>query len=239
MLLITALLAFFACGSPGNPESSDSEEAPSSPSEEEWTVLFDGTSLDGWRGFNADSVPPNWVIEEGTLKALGTGGDIGGDLVYGAREFDNFELVFEWKISEGGNSGVFYHVVEGESYKAPYETGPEYQVLDDEGFPAPLEDWQMAGADYAMYVPDPEVKELKPTGEWNTSRIYFSDDRAEYWLNGKKIVEFVPWSKEWTERRNSGKWDAFPDYGLAKTGLIGLQDHGDIVWYRNLKIREL
>jgi hypothetical protein len=238
-LLFASLLALSACGSSGNPESSKQEETSTASTEEEWTVLFDGSSLEGWRGFNSDSVPPNWVIEDGTLKALGTGGDIGGDLVYGAEAYDNFELSFEWKISEGGNSGVFYHVVEGEQYKAPYETGPEYQVLDDAGFPDPLEDWQKAGADYAMYVPDPGAKKLQPAGQWNTSRIYFSDDRAEYWLNGEKVVEFVPWSEEWTERRNSGKWDDFPDYGLAKTGLIGLQDHGDVVWYRNVKIREL
>ena len=206
--------------------------------EEEWITLFDGTSTEGWRGFNSSSLPENWVIEDGALKSLGTGGDIGGDIVYGAREFDNFELSLEWKISEGGNSGIFYHVVEGEKYKAPYETGPEYQVLDDLGFPDPLEDSQKLGSDYAMYIADPE-KKIKPAGEWNSSRIVFTEEKAEYWLNGEKTVEFVPWSEEWTKRRNSGKWDEYPDYGLARTGLIGIQDHGSFIWYKNIRIKDL
>jgi len=209
------------------------------PVDDGWITLFDGTTTDGWRGYNSTSLPANWVIEDGSLKSLGTGGDIGGDIVYGNQEFDNFELSLEWKIGEGGNSGIFYHVVEGDKYKAPYETAPEYQVLDDLGFPDPLEDWQMVGADYAMHVADTSQKVVKPAGEWNTSRIVFSEEKAEHWLNDKKLLEFVPWSEDWYERRNSGKWDDYPDYGLAKTGLIGIQDHGSFIWYKNIKIKEL
>ena len=214
-------------------------EEPESQASDEWMVLFDGSTTEGWRGFNQDKLPENWVIEDGALKSLGTGGDIGGDIVYGTREFDNFELRLEWKIAEGGNSGIFYHVKEGEQYKAPYETGPEYQVLDDIGFTAPLKDWQMVGADYAMHPADPEKKIVKPAGEWNTTRIIFTPEKVEHWLNGQKIVEFVPWSEEWHAKRNDGKWDEFPDYGLAKTGLIGIQDHGSFIWYKNIKIKPL
>lgn len=209
------------------------------PEASEWITLFDGTSTDGWRGFNQDSLPANWIIEDGTLKSEGKGGDIGGDIVYGKESFENFELTLEWKISDGGNSGIFYHVHEGEQYKAPYEDAPEYQLIDDINFPEPLEDWQKVGADYAMYPPDTIQKIVKKAGEWNTSRILFTPEKAEYWLNGNKVVSFVPYSEDWEKRRNSGKWKDYPDYGKYKSGLIGLQDHGSFIWFKNIKIRKL
>ena len=178
-------------------------------------------------------------LKEGTLKSLGKGGDIGGDIVYGKQQFDNFELSIEWKISKAGNSGIFYHVQEGEKYAAAYENAPEYQVLDDLGYPDPLEDWQQVGADYAMHPADPKMKITKPHETWNSTRIIFSPEKVEHWLNGNKIVEFVPWSDDWYKRLKESKWKDYPDYGLAKTGLIGLQDHGSFIWYRNIKIRPL
>ena len=240
-IIVIVLVVLGGCGTSSDKTESSATEISSGvqPAEDDWITLFDGTSTDGWRGFNSSSLPENWIIEDGSLKSLGTGGDIGGDLVFDAQQFDYFELKFEWKISEGGNSGVFYHVIEGDKYEAPYETGPEYQVLDDLGFPDPLEDWQKVGADYAMHTADTLQKDVKPAGEWNTSRIVFSKEKAEHWLNGKKLLEFVPWSEEWYERRNSGKWDDYPDYGLAKTGLIGIQDHGSFIWYKNIRIKEL
>lgn len=204
-----------------------------------WISLFDGKSTKGWRGYNQQSLPEGWIVEDGTLKSLGKGGDIGGDIIYADREFEDFELYLEWKISKGGNSGIFYHVVEGESYEAPYENAPEYQLLDDIGFPEEVKDWQQLAADYAMYPADPKKKNVKPSGEWNTSRIKFQKENVEYWLNGEKVVQFVPWSEDWNKRRNSGKWTDKPDYGKAKKGYIGLQDHGSFIWFRNIKIREL
>ncbi len=204
---------------------------------DEWVALFDGKTTNGWRGFNSDTIPQSWIVEEGTLKSLGLGGDIGGDIVYGEREFENFDLKLDWKISEGGNSGIFYHIVEGDKYKAAYETAPEFQLIDDLKFPESLEEWQKVGADYAMYYADDKI--VKPAGEWNSARIRYTAEKVEYWLNGKKTVEFVPYSDEWLERRNSGKWDAFPDYAIVKKGLIGLQDHGSFVWFRNIMIKEL
>lgn len=238
------VLFMFIMGCGGNHQTkSDIESEPVTGTGEEesaaWLTLFDGSSTEGWRGFNQNSLPANWVIEDGTLKSLGTGADIGGDIVYGVRQFDNFELVLEWKISEGGNSGIFYHVKEGEQYHAPYENAPEYQVIDDLGFSEPLEDWQEVGADYAMYPADSTQKVVKPAGEWNSTRIIFTPENVEYWLNDKMVVQFVPWSNEWNERRNSGKWDDYPDYGLSKTGLIGLQDHGSFIWFKNIKIKPL
>ncbi|MCK4746180.1 MAG: DUF1080 domain-containing protein, partial [Bacteroidales bacterium] len=160
----------------------------------------------------------------------------GGDIVT-VNEYESFILKWEWKLGPNGNSGVMYHVVEGEKYNAPYETGPEYQLIEDEDYDFELEEWQKTAADYAMYVAN-DKKEVN-TRDWNSSKIVFREDKAEYWLNGEKVVEFVPWSEDWNQRRNSGKWDEFPDYGLAKKGYICLQDHGSKVWFRNIKIKEL
>lgn len=241
---ITALL--IACSSEKKTESL--EETPVEVREdntltdeekaEGWMLLFDGENVDGWRAYNGDSFPEGWIVEEGALKGLGLGGDIGGDIVFGAVEFSEFELEFDWKIGEGGNSGVFYHIVEGEQYKAPYYTAPEYQVIDQLGFPQKLELWQSIGADYAMYDPDFEGV-VKSAGEWNSSKIVFSEKGASYWLNGKKTVEFIPYSEDWNQRKNSGKWDEYPDYAMSKSGLIGLQDHGSAVWFKNIKIKRL
>ena len=247
--LLVALLFVFsmaACqsGSTENTEENSSESTGAEMAEtteetpSDWMVLFDGEDASGWRSYNGESLPDGWVVEEGTLKSLGHGGDIGGDIVYGEQEFGEFELALEWKISEGGNSGIFYHVKEGD-YSAPYFTAPEYQVIDDLGFSDPLEDWQSLGADYAMYVADPDKKIVKPAGEWNTSRIVFTEDNCEYWLNGEMVLSFDPWSDDWNERKETGKWKDFPEYGKYKSGLIGLQDHGSEIWFRNIRIREL
>ena len=208
-----------------------------------WELLFDGKTLNGWRDYGRAEVNGPWVVENGTLSALGQGCDLTGYIITD-RQFENFDLVFDWKISPGGNSGVFYHVVERPEYTVPYATGPEYQVVDcagfpNEGWPYPLEDWMKVGVNYAMHVPDPALVRPMPVGRWNTSRILFDNGHVEHWLNGIKILEFQAWSDDWFERKNSGKWDDFPEYGLARRGHISLQDHGDRVWYRNMKIREL
>lgn len=205
----------------------------------EWITLFDGTTTEGWRGFNSQELPANWVIEDGTLKSLGTGGDIGGDIVFSEMEFENFELEVEWKISEGGNSGIFYHVVEGEQYDAPYQNSPEYQLIDNIGFEYPLEPWQSVGADYAMYAADSTKDFVRAANEWNDTKISFTPEKVVHWLNGEKLLEFVPWSEDWNDRKMTGKWKDFPDYGKAKTGLIGFQDHGSFIWFRNIRIRKL
>lgn len=203
-----------------------------------WRLLFDGTSTTGWRRFNQTTIGDGWIAEDGTLKGLGRGGDTGGEIVYYFESFGNFELSLDWKLAPGGNSGVFYHVVEGGQYEAAYETGPEYQVLDDLQFPERLETWQTVGADYAMYEPA-AGKIVKAAGEWNSTRIVFTARKVEYYLNGSLTVSFVPWSDDWNARKAGGKWKEFPDYGAAKTGYIALQDHGSEVQYKNIKIRPL
>ena len=120
---------------------------------------------------------------------------------------------------------------------------PEYQLLDDlkweEINNATLEEWQKTAADYAMYTPDNDVKVVTPAGEWNTSRIRFTPELVEHWLNGNKVLSFVPWSEDWYKRKAVGKWKDYPDYGKFKTGYIGLQDHDSPLWFRNIKIKKL
>ena len=215
-------------------------------SESDWIYLFDGTSTEGWRAYNGESLPPQWVIKDGALTfateaRLEVDRKGGNDIIYGLEEFDNFELYLEWKIPEGGNSGIFYHLKEG--YNTPSEVSPEYQLLDDlkweEINNAVLEEWQKTAADYAMHTPDESQKNVKPAGEWNTSRIIFTPELVEHWFNGKKVVSFKPWTEDWYARKADGKWEAAPDYGKFKTGYIGLQDHDSPLWFKNIKIKKL
>lgn len=246
IISIFAVASLAACKNSNENNASEvvaedtSAEKQAESQEGEWQFLFDGTSADGWRGYNAaEGLPEGWVLEDGTLKSLGQGGDIGGDIVYGDEEFDEFELYLEWKISPEGNSGIFYHVVEDEKYDAPYYAAPEYQIIDQKGFPEKLEPWQSIGSDYGMYDPEYNEDDLKEVGEWNSSRIRYTADKVTYWLNEKITLEFDPSSADWEKRKNEGKWKDFPDYGKARTGLIGLQDHGSYTWFRNIKIKKL
>lgn len=232
MLLVLAGLV--ACKQDKKNESEPMAETAAPEVADEWISL---TESSDWRGYNMDTLPANWSIENGIITCFGEAGDVGGDII-STGTYDNFELAFEWKITEGGNSGVFYHVVEDTIYHSPYQTGPEYQVLDDAGVKEPLEDWQMAGANYAMHVAG-DNKRLKPAGEWNSGRIVYNQGKVEHWLNGEKIVEFDKNSEDWKAKRNSGKWNDYPDYGKTNDGYLALQDHGAGVWYRNVKVRRL
>lgn len=231
----------------------------SKKSDTEWQILFDGSSLDGWRAYNGEEMPPGWKIIDSTLtfkteQILEQDYDYKGsrDIIYGAESFDNFELYVEWKIPVGGNSGIFYHLQEG--YAGPPEVAPEYQLIDDENYasihdiesynismgfenPKQLHPLQKTGADYAMHAVIESEKILNPPGDWNSSKIIFSPDKVEHWLNGKKVLSFVPWSEDWYAKKNSGKWENAPDYGTFKTGYIGFQDHGSDLWFRNIKIK--
>ncbi len=203
-----------------------------------WITLFDGKTLKGWHGYNKTGAVSNWEVRDGAMTCLGAAKEASGGDIVTDKVFSDFELTWEWKVDKGSNSGVMYHVLEGAKWHSPYETGPEYQVLDDVGFPEKLEDWQKAGADYGMTPPN-DMKVLKPVGEWNTSRIIFRKGHVEHWLNNKKIVEFDAWTSEWNKKRAASKWKDYPDYGIAKTGKIALQDHGDKAYYKNIKIRPL
>ena len=203
-----------------------------------WQLLFDGQTLDGWKGFNSDKVFNCWSVANAELVCKGEGGsETAGDIIT-VSEFGDFELSIEWSISKSGNSGIFYHVVEGEQYHAAYETGPEYQLIDDIGWPGGLEDWQKTAADYAMYQTI-KNKKLLPVGEWNQTRIVYTKHHVEYWLNGMKAVEFDAYSPEWRKKKDEGKWKDYPGYAVSKIGHIGLQNHGSGVKFRNIKLRKL
>jgi hypothetical protein len=203
-----------------------------------WISLFDGKTLKGWHGYNKTGTVKNWEIEDGALVCLGAAKNASGGDIVTDKKFSNFELKWEWKVDKGSNSGVMYHVLEGPKWHSPYETGPEYQIIDDVTFPEHLEEWQKAGADYAMH-PANDQKVLKPVGGWNTSKLIFNKGHVEHWLNGKKIVEFDANSADWKKKRDAGKWKDYPDYAKSMTGEIALQDHGDKAYYKHIMIREL
>ena len=195
-----------------------------------WRLLFDGT-LDSWRGYRREDAPGGWSAVGGSL-ALTPGAD-GGTLITRER-FADFELALEWKVAEGGNSGVFYRATEAE--RAPYWTGPELQVLDNAGHPDGRAPETSAGANYGLHAPVEDV--TRPAGEWNEVRIVVRGARVEHWMNGVRIVRYELWTDEWRAAVAATKFAEWAGYGMAEEGHIGLQDHGDPVWYRNIKIRE-
>jgi len=203
--------------------------------DEGWLILFDGKTTQGWRNFKGSGVNEDWFVENGTLVVQGKGGNMGGDIIT-EEQFEDFELIVEWAISNGGNSGIFFHVLEND-YPAVYATGPEYQLIDDAGFPEKLEEWQKTGANYAMH--DAKNKTLKPVGEFNESRIIVKKGHVEHWLNGILVVAYDLWTKDWYDRVQNSKWKDYPGYGLACKGHIALQDHGSIAKFRNIRIRDL
>lgn len=204
-----------------------------------WVVLFNGEDLDAWRGYNADAPGDEWVIEGDTLVLdvdENTEGMTAGDLIT-RKQYANFELELEWKLSEGGNSGIFYGVREIPEHDVAYRTGIEMQVLDDARHPDGKAPKTSAGACYALYAP--QGKELKPVGEWNSVRLLVNDGHVEHWLNGKKIVEYQIGSEDWNERVASSKFADWEHFAQYRKGYIGLQDHTDRVWFRNIRVREL
>ena len=211
--------------------------------DEGWVLLFDGKTTDGWRNFNSEDTDLAWHVVDGCLQATGVGDDANGYIVTD-KEYENFILSWDWKLTEGGNSGMLYHVVEHPKFNVPYVTGPEYQLIDVEGWekanaPVKLEEWQKIGVDYAMYLPDQTKMNVNPCGEWNNSKIVFDNGHVEHWLNGEKILEFEAWTDDWFARKASGKWGNATEYGLASKGVICVQDHGYPASFRNIKLKEL
>jgi hypothetical protein len=194
-----------------------------------WRLLFDGQTPSGWRGFNKDSFPERgWQVSDGCLVRVGPGGDITTD-----EKFADFELQLEWRISPGGNSGIFFRSAEG--FRWPWETGPEMQVLDNAEHADGQNPKTSAGSNYALHAPVRDV--TRPVGFFNQVRLIAKGPHVEHWLNGVKIVEYELESPEWAKLVAESKFKSLPNYGRLASGHIVLQDHGDKVWYRNIKIR--
>ena len=195
-----------------------------------WQLLFDGNSLTGWRGYNSESMPTGWSAENGMLIRTGPGGDIITE-----QQFADFELSLEWLVGPSGNSGVLFRAVEGQ--EEVYHGAPEMQILDDAGHADGRSPLTSAGSNYGLHgVPRGIVKSA---GEWITSRSVVVKYQVEHWLNGDKVVEYELGSADWAQRVANSKFAQWPAYGRASRGHIGIQDHGDRVSFRNLKIREI
>ena len=197
----------------------------------EWTVLFDGKIVKGLRGYKQSGFPDSWEIADGTLKTIpGHGVDLISDEVY-----KNFELELEWKVPEGGNSGIFYFATEEGDYI--WQSAPEMQVLDDEKHTDGENTLTSAGSLYAMIAPSAIV--VKPVGSFNQVKIKVKDNHVEHWLNGTKIVEYVYGSDMMWDLVAKSKFSTMPQFAKASEGHIGLQgDHG-VIWYKNIRIRRL
>lgn len=202
-----------------------------------WVNLFDGKSLNGWHSWQSDEVLPQWKVENGAIVLAEKGGK---DLVTD-KEYGDFELELEWQISEGGNSGIIYHVIEDKKYCCPYSTGPEIQILDDVKHPdakAGKDGNHKSGSLYDM-LPPKDFAAVKPAGQWNKAKIVVKSGRGESWLNGQKLVDFPTQGGEWDKLVANSKFKTWEGFGASAKGKIALQDHGNKVSFRNIRIKEL
>jgi len=197
---------------------------------EGWKLLFDGKTLNGWRGFKSPTPSPGWHAMSGELVRHETGGDL-----MTVEQFGDFELRLEWKLSKDGNSGIMFRVT-GDGAQT-YETGPEFQILDNAGHKDGKEPMTSVGSNYAMHAPVRDVS--RPVGEWNDVRLIVRGAHVEHWMNGTKLLEYELWSEDWEKRVKASKFAKMPGYGRQKRGHLVLQDHGNLVSYRNIKVKPL
>jgi hypothetical protein len=227
-VLVTLLLAPAAAAAndaPADPNTLSAQEKADG-----WTLLFDGRNTDAWRGYRKDGFPSGWLVEDGVL--IVTGG--GGDLVT-REQFADFELSVDWQVGPRGNSGIMFRVAETKN--APYETGIEMQILDNRLHPDGKNPLTSAGSCYALYAPLADV--ARPAGQWNTARIVARGPKIQQFLNGELVAEYEIGSAEWKQRIAGSKFRDWADFAKPTRGHIALQDHGDRVMFRNLKIRKL
>jgi 3-keto-disaccharide hydrolase len=224
LVVAVALAWTTAAQGQGNRPMIDQEKAQG------FTALFDGHSLAGWRGYKTQTPPAGWKAVRGELVREAGGGDL-----MTVDQFTDFELRLEWKISQGGNSGIIFRV--GTDAENPWETGPEFQILDNAGHKDGQSPLTSAGSNYAV---NPPVKDVtKPVGEWNDVRLIVKGHHVEHWMNGSKLLEYEIGSPDWEQRVKASKFVSMPGYGREPSGYIVLQDHGDVVSYRNIRIRRL
>lgn len=233
LILLTAVL-FSACGSSKNNMNSTADSGG-----QEWQKLFDGKSTAGWHTYGKTEVGQAWKVSDGTLyldaknKKEGQGGDITTN-----EEFGNFHLKLEWKISKNGNSGIIFFVNEDlAKYPASYNTGPEMQVLDNDGHADGKIFKHRAGDLYDLIASSSEP--VNPVGQWNKVEIISNNGKLDFKMNGIAIVSTTMWDDQWNKMVAGSKFKTMPGFGIYKSGRIALQDHGDEVWYRNIEIKKL
>lgn len=203
-----------------------------------WQLLFDGKSTAGWRGYQSTTMPASWRAEDGALLSRHENGASTGDIVT-TDQYDNFELCLEWKMTTGGNSGVMYRA--NEDLPSVWESGAEYQILDNKGHMDGLNPLASAGACYAVFAPCQDA--TRPLGEWNQSRIIAKGPHIEHWMNGIKLLEYETGSEYWKAHVKTSRYymTAYDQghWGLSPKGHIALQDYGGAIAFRNIKIRTL
>ena len=246
ILLLSIILMGIACQ--GTPAKAQKETKTSktvdAPQQEEWVALFDGETMNGWHQYNGEGVGEEWTVENGVMtfepKENRQWGD-GGKNIVTDKEYTNFVLSIEWKVSEAGNSGIFWGVKEDDAYGEPYVTGPEIQILDNERHPDALANpkFHQAGALYDLVQPTADV--CRPAGEWNhvLLTVDHTANKGSVVLNDTEIVTFPLHGEAWEKLVANSKFKDWEGFGTFKTGRIGLQDHDDRVSFRNIKIKEL
>lgn len=254
-IIIPVILGFLAaCGS--SPESTENAEtttdspmatSTTAPADtaainsltdaeksEGWVLLFDGQTKNGWHSYNKKGTLDDWQIDNGALTLNSTKKDI--DIVTD-KEYENFHLKIDWNISEGGNSGIIFNVNESPKYDRDFKTGPEMQVLDNERHSDAKIPKHRAGDLYDLIACSTET--VKPAGQWNTAEIIKNNGSLEFKLNGTSVVTTTMWDDNWKKMVAGSKFKEWKDFGTYKKGVIALQDHGDKVMYRNIKLKEL
>lgn len=233
------LLALCACasngehgegGEHGDGDGSGDHAEEQATDSDDWRSLFDGESAAGWMNYGKGGVATGWEAQDGALVMVGGGGDI-----VTADEYEDFELELEWQVAPGGNSGIFFNVVDG--LGAVWSSGPEMQVLDNTTHQDGKNVLTSSGSCYALYAPARDV--TRPAGQWNQARLMSKNGHVQHWLNGALLCEYTIGSDDWNERVAASKFKDMPQFGSASRGRIALQDHGDRVAFRNLRIREL
>jgi len=241
---VATLVLLTACNRQAYPTSNAAQNTLTAAEQRAgWQLLFDGKTLNGWRNYNKQTLGSDWKVQDGTIvldvKKDAAGKRIpgnGGDITAGG-EFGDFELSLDWKIDSCGNSGVIYRAVESSKYHSPWQTGPEMQILDNACHPDAKINKHRAGDFYEVVASSKET--ARPAREWNTIRIVAKGNKIEHWQNGVKIIDLEMGTDEWKTLLQSTKWKDHPDFSLSPKGLIVLQDHGDKVWFRNIKIRKI
>ena len=236
-------LIVLACGAKDSTSALDetAAETMAAPAEKEWVSLFDGTSLTGWHKYGGEAPGSAWKAENGMLSFDPSvkdeaGNTLGGDIVTD-QAFANYEFELEWNIGACGNSGIIYNVIERDGLDYPWLSGPEMQILDNSCHPDAKIYKHRAGDLYDMIAGDSTA--VKPAGEWNSIRLVVKDGHVEHWMNGQKLVEYANTGEGWADMIAKSKFKDFEFFGNATLGKISLQDHGDPVSFRNIRIREL